>query len=102
MHRASDEIENEEWLQALDEAADRLELSSDARSYASDVFLTTLPDSERSKQARVAAALYVGALLASEERSQTAVADSVGVSRLAVQQHWKDLLSAAGFDPPGW
>lgn len=102
MYRASDEIENEEWLQTLEEAADRLELGTEPRSYAADVFLTTLPEAERSKRARVGAALYVGALIAGEERPQTAVADAVGVSRLAIQQHWKTLLQAAGFEPPDW
>lgn len=102
MYRASDEIENEEWLHELETAADRLDLGTDARSYATDVFLTTVPDEDRSKRARLAASLYVGTLLAGDQRPQTAVAEAVGVSRLAVQQHWKDLLEAAGFDAPGW
>ncbi len=29
-------------------------------------------------------------------------AEAVGVSRLAVQQRWKDLLDAAGLDAPEW
>ncbi len=102
MYRASDELENAEWLDTLETAADRLELGSDARSHARDVFLSTVPESERSKQARVASSLYVGALIAGDQRSQTAVADAVGVSRLAVQQHWKAQLEATGLEPPGW
>jgi hypothetical protein len=102
VYRASDQVENEAWLRRLDEAADRLDLGTEARSCAVDVFLTTLPDEDRSKEATLAAALYVGTLVAGEQRSQTAVADAVGVSRLSVQQHWKNLLEACGFDAPGW
>ncbi len=102
MYRASDELDNAEWLDTLETAADRLNFGSDARSHARDVFLSTVPESERSKQARVASSLYVGALIAGDQRSQTDVADAVGVSRLAVQQHWKDQLEATGLEPPGW
>ena len=102
MYRASDERENATWLAELETAADRLELDSEARSRARDVFLSTVPESDRSKQTTLAASLYVGALVAGEQRSQSAVADAVGVSRLSVQQHWKDHLEAAGLEPPGW
>jgi len=102
VYRASDELENAEWLETLETAADRLDLASDARSTARDVFLSTVPESERSKPARVASSLYVGALIASDQRSQTAVAEAVGVSRLAVQQHWKEQIEATGFDAPDW
>lgn len=102
MYRASDERENEPWLAELNEAADRLDLSTEARSRAADVFLSAVPDSDRSKRATLAAALYVGGLVAGEQRSQRTVADAVGVSRLSVQQRWKDVLDAAGLDPPGW
>jgi DNA-binding Lrp family transcriptional regulator len=40
--------------------------------------------------------------VAGEERSQSAVAEAVGVSRLSVQTRWKDLLADAGFDTPTW
>nr|WP_233739893.1 transcription initiation factor IIB family protein [Halovenus carboxidivorans] len=89
-------------MDALETAADSLDLGTDARTQARDVFLSTVPESERSKRARVASSLYVGALIAGEQRSQTAVAEAVGVSRLAVQQHWKDQLEATGLEPPGW
>ncbi len=102
MYRARDEIENREWLGELDAAADRLGLDSTARSRAADVFLSTLPDTDRSKRATLAASLYVGALLAGEERPQGAVADAAGVSRLTVQQRWKPLLEDAGLDAPDW
>ena len=102
MYRASDEVDNEEWLERLEEAADRLGLGTEARSMARDLFLSRLPDAERSKPATLATALYVGALVAGEEQSQGAVADAVGVSRLSVQQHWKELLEAVGLDAPEW
>jgi len=102
VYRASDERENEEWLAELNEAADRLDLGSEARSRAVDLFLSSLPESERSKRAAMAAALYVGGLVAGEQRSQRTVAEAAGVSRLAVQRRWKELLDAAGLDPPGW
>lgn len=102
MYRASDEVANEEWLADLRRAADALELSREAKSNAADLFLTNVPEADRSKPAVAAAALYAGALVAGDERSQTAVAEAVGVSRLAVQQRWKDLLADAGFDTPDW
>jgi transcription initiation factor TFIIIB Brf1 subunit/transcription initiation factor TFIIB len=102
MYRASDEREHADWLADLNEAADSLGLTSRARSRAADVFLSSLPDSDRSKRARLAAALYVGGLATGDRRSQSDVADAVGVSRLSVQQHWKDLLEVAGLDAPDW
>ena len=102
MYRASDERDNEEHLAQLQEAADRLDLGTEARSRATDVFLSNLPDGDRSKRATMAASLYVGALVAGQQRSQGSVADAVGVSRLSVQQNWKDLLEASGLDAPSW
>jgi transcription initiation factor TFIIIB Brf1 subunit/transcription initiation factor TFIIB len=102
VYRASDERANADWLESLDEAADRLDVGSEARSRAADAFLSTVPEGERSKPARLAAALYVGTLAAGEERPQGEVADAVGVSRLSVQQHWKEMLPAVGLEPPGW
>lgn len=102
MYRASDRVTNEEWLSTLDEAAAALELSEDARTTARDLFLAAVPDSDRSKAPAVAASLYAGALVAGDQRPQGAVADAVGVSRVAVQQRWKRHLRAAGLDPPGW
>ena len=102
VYRARDHVENEEWLAALDDAAERLDLGSDARSRATDLFLSTLPDADRSKRATVAASLYAGALIAGDRRSQAAVAEAAGVSRLTVQQRWKDLVEEAGLEPPSW
>ncbi|MFB6310412.1 MAG: transcription initiation factor IIB family protein [Salinirussus sp.] len=102
MYRASDEVENAAWISDLEEAADQLDLGPEARSRAADAFLSSLPQPERSKPAVVAAALYVGALVAGEERTQEAVADAAGVSRLSVQQRWKAVLEAAGMQAPDW
>jgi len=102
VYRASDELEHADWLTDLERAADRLELGSQARSAARDVFLSTVPEPERSKQPALASALYVGALVAGQQRTQGDVAEAVGVSRLAVQQRWKEQLESAGLEAPDW
>ncbi|WP_435194768.1 transcription initiation factor IIB family protein [Natronomonas sp. EA1] len=102
MYRASDEVANEAWLAALDEAADRLDLPAPVRSRAADLFLSTVPEGDRSKKPALAAALYVATLTEGDRRSQGDVADAVGVSRLSVQQRWKDLMREAGLEPPSW
>ncbi|MCQ4332293.1 transcription initiation factor IIB family protein [Natronomonas sp. F2-12] len=102
MYRARDQVENEEWLAAIDDAAERLDLDGDAKSRAIDLFLSTVPTEERSKRATVAASLYAGALIAGDRRSQSDVADAVGVSRLTVQKRWKGLLEEFGLEPPQW
>lgn len=102
VYRARDEVENEEWLADLEAAANRLGMGTESQSRASDLFLSALPDEERSKPAAMAASLYAGGLIGGDRRSQSAVAEAVGVSRLAVQQRWKDLVREAGLEPPGW
>ncbi|WP_136715153.1 transcription initiation factor IIB family protein [Halorientalis salina] len=102
MYRASDEVENERWLADINEIGDRLDLDEAARSRAADLFLSTVPDTDRSKRATMAASIYVGALIASDRRSQGEVAEAAGVARLTVQQRWKDLLEEAGLDAPDW
>lgn len=102
MYRASDQVDNKEYIEELQTAADRLGLGTDARSRAVDVFLSNLPEASRSKRATLASSLYVGALVAGDQRSQRDVADAVGVSRLSVQQHWKELLESVGLDAPDW
>lgn len=102
MYRARDQVENEEWLATIDDAAEQLDLGGDAKSRAIDLFLSTVPSEERSKRASVAASLYAGSLIAGERRSQSDVADAVGVSRLTVQKRWKDLLDEFGLEPPQW
>ncbi|MFB6141933.1 MAG: transcription initiation factor IIB family protein [Halorientalis sp.] len=102
MYRASDEVENAEWLADLREAAADLDLDEAAQARAVDLFLSAVPEQDRSKPAALAASLYVASLVAGDRRSQEAVADAVGVSRLVVQQRWKDLLETAGLDAPDW
>ena len=102
MYRARDAVENEEWLAELDTAAETLDLDPAATERAADLFLSTVPEKERSKRAAVAASLYAGALIAGDRRSQRAVAETVGVARLTVQGRWRDLLREVGLDPPTW
>jgi len=109
VYRARDQVENERWLAELQQAADRLELATEARSRATDLFLSTVSEwddpSERDADSRlavVAASLYAGALIEGDQRSQSEVADAAGVARLTVQQRWKDLLDEAGLEPPSW
>jgi transcription initiation factor TFIIIB Brf1 subunit/transcription initiation factor TFIIB len=102
MHSARDRVEHEEWVTELDQVADRLELSGDARTVAEDLFLSEMPVGERSIRPTMAASVYAGALVAGEERAQTTVADAADVSRLSVQSRWKDVLERAGLQPPSW
>lgn len=102
MYRASDRVQNERWLTNLQKAADELALGSEARSVAENLFLSTVPDGERSKPAAIAASLYAGGLIAGDRRSQGAVAEAVGVTRLTVQSRWKPLLEEVGLEPPTW
>lgn len=102
MYRARDQVDNEEWVEAIETIGDRLDLSETARSRATDVFLSNVPEKDRSKRAVLAASVYVGALVAGERHSQSAVAEATDVSRLTVQQRWKDLLEETGFDAPDW
>lgn len=102
MYRAGDEVDQRAWLEELERVADSLGLNAEARATAKDLFLSAVPEEERSKKAVVAASVYAGALIAGDQHSQTAVADAADVSRLSVQQRWKELLEAAGFRPPSW
>jgi transcription initiation factor TFIIIB Brf1 subunit/transcription initiation factor TFIIB len=102
MYRARDAVENEEWLAELESAAERLDLDTAATERAADLFLSTIPEEERSKRAALAASLYAGGLIAGDRRSQSEVAQTVGVARLTVQHRWRDLLREAGLDPPAW
>ena len=102
MYSARDQVEEAPQLERLAVAADRLELGEEARSVATDLYLSAVPEADRSKPAGVAAALYAGALVAGDGRTQVAVAEAVGVSRLVVQARWKSLLESAGFEPPDW
>lgn len=102
MYRAGDAVEEAEWVAKLERVADRLDLGSTARSTARDLYLSAVPAESRSKPATLAAAVYAGSLVAGDQRSQTAVAEAANVSRLSVQGRWKDVLAAAGLEPPSW
>ncbi|MFB6151349.1 MAG: transcription initiation factor IIB family protein [Haloarculaceae archaeon] len=102
MYRASDELEHEAWLDEVASVAERLDLDGATRSRAADLFLSNVPEEERSKRAVLAASVYVAGLVEGDRRTQTEVADAAGVSRLTVQQRWKDVLEDAGLDAPGW
>ena len=95
-------MDNEEWVCELQAVCERLELGSAARTTATDLFLSTAPDADRSKPAAIAASVYAASLLEGDGRAQTAVAEAADVSRLSVQQRWKDVLADAGFEPPSW
>ncbi|MCU4925526.1 transcription initiation factor IIB family protein [Halobacteria archaeon AArc-dxtr1] len=102
MHSARDRVEHEAWLDELEVIADRLGLSTDARSCAAELFLSDVPEADRSKRAVLAASVYAGSLVAGEGCTQGRVAEASDVSRLSIQQRWKDLLESAGLEPPGW
>ena len=102
MYSAREQVENRPWLDQIASAAEELDVGQEARTTAGDLFLSHIPDDDRSKPAVAAASLYAGALIAGEERSQQAVADAMDVSRLSVHSRWKSLLESAGFQAPTW
>jgi transcription initiation factor TFIIIB Brf1 subunit/transcription initiation factor TFIIB len=102
MYRAGDELDHQRWMEELEVLADDLGLEAEARSTAKDLFLSAVPDEERSKPAALAASVYAGALIAGDQRTQTTVADAADVSRLVIQDRWKEILEDAGFEPPSW
>ena len=102
MYTARDRIEHERWLADIEAGATALSLGEEACANAVDLFLSDVPDADRTKPAAAAASLYAGALLAGEQRSQGAVARAMDVSRPSVQRRWKARLADAGFDVPDW
>jgi len=102
MYPRGDEVDQQAWLDELEAVADALDIDAEARATAKDLFLSAVPNEERSKPAAVAASVYAGALIAGDQRSQTAVAEAADVSRLVIQQRWKEILEDAGFEPPSW
>jgi transcription initiation factor TFIIIB Brf1 subunit/transcription initiation factor TFIIB len=102
MYRAGTERDEAETLADLDRVASRLELAPEARSAAQELFLSQLPVEPRSKDALLATSIYAGALIAGDQRSQVAVAEAAGVSRLTIQGRWRELLEAVGLEPPEW
>jgi transcription initiation factor TFIIIB Brf1 subunit/transcription initiation factor TFIIB len=102
VYTARDRLENEKWLEELQQVADGLEMDAETRTVAEDVFLSSVPESDRSKRATLAASLYAAGLVAGDQRSQGDVAEAADVSRITVQGQWKELLEAAGLDAPDW
>jgi transcription initiation factor TFIIIB Brf1 subunit/transcription initiation factor TFIIB len=102
MYRASDRVDNAAWIERLDDACATLDLNEEALSTATDLFLSRAPEDDRGKRVAAAASLYAAALIRGQERSQSAVADAMDVSRLSVQKRWKPILEDAGFSPPTW
>ncbi|MEF8819275.1 MAG: transcription initiation factor IIB family protein [Haloferacaceae archaeon] len=102
MYPARDRIEHAAWLDRIERGAATLDLGDEARANAVDLFLSDVPEDDRSKPAAAAASLYAGALLAGEQRSQGAVARAMDVSRPSVVSRWKGRLADAGFDVPDW
>jgi len=102
MYSAREQVENQPWLDRIESAADELGIGQEGRTTAGDLFLSHVPDDDRSKPAVAAASLYAGALIVGEERSQQAVANAMDVSRLSVHSRWKSLLESAGFQAPTW
>lgn len=102
MYRGSDRVAEKSWIGRLEDTAPELDLTDDTIAVARDLFLANLPVSDRSKPALLAASCYTATLITGDERSQTAVADAFGVSRIAIQQRWKTILEESGLSPPGW
>lgn len=102
MYNARERLEHEAWLDELDQIGDRLDLSTEARAVATDLFLADVPEADRSKRAELAASVYAGSLIAGDGRTQGEVAEAADVSRLSIQRRWKDVLAEAGLEPPGW
>lgn len=102
MYRGSDRVAEHDTLLHLEVAADVLSLEPETVAIARDLYLAELPVAERSKLALLATSCYAASLIAGTERSQSAVAEAFDVSRIAIQQRWKTVLTNAGFKPPTW
>lgn len=102
MYSARERVEHKRWLEEIERVGDELGLSGEAVSCAEDLFLTDVPEADRSKQVALAASLYAGGLIAGDGRSQETVAEAADVSRLSIQQRWKEVVERAGLEAPGW
>lgn len=102
MYRASDAVDHEASLAEITAAAETLDLDDEAIMTARELFLSVAPNDDRSEETLIGASLYAASLLVGAERSQGAVADAVGISRLSVQANWKSVVDTAGFEPPSW
>jgi DNA-binding transcriptional ArsR family regulator len=63
MYSARDQVENAEWLDEAESIAERLDLEESARTRAVDLFLSNVPEPDRSKRAVLATSLYVAGLV---------------------------------------
>jgi transcription initiation factor TFIIIB Brf1 subunit/transcription initiation factor TFIIB len=102
VHSAKDRRDNAAWLDEIEAAAAALDLDDEVRSVSVDLFLSDVPEADRSKPAAVAASIYAATLIAGDGRNQTDVAEAVGVSRITVQNRWRKRLEHAGMEPPAW
>ena len=102
MYKARDHIKQSKWISEIERVAMELDLGQNTKSYAIEIYLYNIPEKDRSKPAAVATGIYVGALIAGEERSQQEIADAMNVSRLTIQSRWKNTLEISGFKPPTW
>lgn len=102
MYSARERVEYADWLEELDRIGDRLDLTAETRTCATDLFLSDVPDADRSKRTMLAASIYAASLVAGDGRTQSEIADAADVSRLSIQQHWKDVLERAGLEAPSW
>lgn len=102
VYNARERVEHGRWVTELESVGETLSLSDEAIACGVDLFLGDVPERERSKRAAMAASLYAGALIAGDGRTQSAVAEAAGVSRLSIQQRWKTRLADAGLEPPSW
>jgi len=102
VYRASDHRAAADALDAIEAAAADLDLDEETASRAADLYLSHRPDADRSKPAVIATSLYVAGRTTGETRSQQRVAEVCDVSRFTIQQRYREMLTAAGFEPPGW
>lgn len=102
VYRGSDRVAEHETLAKLDRVAQDLSLDAETIAIARDLFLAELPVADRSKTTLLATSCYAASLITGNECSQTAVAEAFDVSRIAIQQRWKTVLTNAGFEPPRW
>jgi len=102
VHKAKDHVEQSEWISEIGRVAKELNLSARTKSYAVEIYLSNIPEKDRSKPPAIATWIYVGSVIAGEEWSQQEIAEKMGVARVAIQRRWKETLKTAGFDPPSW
>ena len=102
MYRASDRIAEGEAIARLTNVATTLELDYETISVAIELYLSSVPVEERSRDAVLAASCYTACLLCDDERSQTVVAEAFGVTRHVILRRWKNMVADLGLEPPRW